>query len=329
METVGVVIVLLVVLGIFGGVGYLFVRETGTTDVREQARLWLRAAGPKPVQRSPVPTAPASVPRPNGSPPAVATEEPPLLGERPEAAVRDDEAIRRLREELHGELRGALGRTGALDARLVRLEDDLRTRQTRLDEQSRVLADLMAAGERQGQDLGALRQEVEGLRRALPALGPFGQRRGEALTELYALLAGVEAALGSVINPVLLPGEPLHVPDELFPETLAWESWKDVGDRAYAFGDAFSQNRIVLDSETAAAIEHFVSTLRQALTGAVYPSVKDDYPTPQQLAGIRAALQEIIAALPSVRERLETSYLTLADSSQGSGIRSQGIGERR
>jgi hypothetical protein len=320
METVGVVIVLLVVLGIFGGVGYLFVRETGTTDVREQARLWLRAAGPKPVERSPVPTAPVSVPRPNGSP-AVATEEPPLLGERSEAAVRDDEALRRLREELHGELRGALGRTGALDARLVRLEDDLRARQARLDEQSRVLVDLTAARERQGEDLSAMRQELASLQRALPALGPFGQRRGEALTELYGLLAGVEAALGSVINPVLLPGEPLHVPDELFPETLAWESWKDVGDRAYAFGDAFSQNRIVLDPETAAAIEHFVSTLRQALTGAVYPSVKDDYPTPQQLDGIRAALQEIIAALPPVRERLETSYLTLAESGQGSGVR--------
>jgi hypothetical protein len=314
METVGVVIVLLVVLGIFGGVGYLFVRETGTTDLREQARLWL--TGPKQLRRSMAPTAPApATVAPRERPEAAmapATEELSRLPERPVAAVRDDEALRRLREEVQGEMRGVLGRAGALDARLVRLEDEVRARQGSVDEQGRALAELGEARERQGRDLDGLRVELTELQRALPAMGPFGQRRGEALAELYGQLARVEAALGAVVNPVLLPGEPLQLPEEFFPETLSWESWKEVGDRAFAFGDAFSQSRIALDAETAAAVERFVATLRQALTGAVYPSVKDAYPTPQQLRGMRAALQEIIAALPTVRQRLEASYRSLS-----------------
>jgi len=314
MEIVGVVIVLLVVLGIFGGVGYLFMRETGTTDLREQARLWLTA--PKQLRRSTSPatqTAPAPVPRQERANAAMApaTDDLPRLSERPVAAVRDDEAVRRLREEVLGELRGALGRTGALDTRLVRLEDDVKARHANADEHTRALADLTQARERQREELGGLRVDLAELKRALPAMGPFGQRRGEALAELYGQLARVEAALGSVINPVLLPGEPIQLPDEFFPETLSWESWKEVGDRAFAFGDAFSQNRIALDAETATAVERFVATLRHALTGAVYPSVKDAYPTPQQLRGMRAALQEIITALPIVRQRLEASYRTL------------------
>jgi small-conductance mechanosensitive channel len=321
METVGVLIVLLVVLGIFGGVGYLFIRETGTTDLREQARLWLTA--PRQLRRTtstappaPSTTPPAQTPVPQqertNAAMARATDDLPRLSERPAAAMRDDEALRRLREEVQGELRGALGRTGALDARLVRLEDEVKTRQANVDEQSRTLAELDQARARQGQEIGGLRNDLAELKRALPAMGPFGQRRGEALAELYSQLARVEAALGSVVNPVLLPGEPIQLPDEFFPETLSWESWKEVGDRAFAFGDAFSQHRIALDAETAAAVERFVATLRQALTGAVYPSVKDASPSLQQLRGMRAALQEIIAALPTVRQRLEASYRTLS-----------------
>jgi len=66
METVGVVIVLLVVLGIFGGVGFLFMRETGTTDLREQARLWLTA--PKQLRRSTSPATAASSHLPGHNP---------------------------------------------------------------------------------------------------------------------------------------------------------------------------------------------------------------------------------------------------------------------
>ncbi|MBA3642839.1 MAG: hypothetical protein H0W59_02075 [Chloroflexia bacterium] len=238
------------------------------------------------------------------------------LADRPAALTLDDDAVRRLREQLHGEvgelreemrgeLSGALGQTRDLDNRLARLADDLRAGQGEQEAFGRAVGE---ARDRQEREVAGLRQDLSALQRALPATGAFGQRRGEALAELYSQLARVEGALGAVVNPVLLPGEPLALPNEFFPETLSWESWKDVGDRAFAFGDAFSQSRIALDPATATAVERFVATLRHALTGAVYPSVKDDVPTPQQLRAMRAALEEIIATLPTVRQRLETAY---------------------
>ena len=309
METALVIIVLFVVLGLFGGVGFLFSRETGSGNAVDTARQWLttsRKSGTSRVTIRPQTVssrqddstdtgAPQPVSPAGGAGAATLTE-------RPGAVQLDDAALRALREELQGELRRASGVTREFDARLTRIEANSVDTPRLSQELERSIENLAAAQ----------RQEIDDLRNGLATVrqtaGPRGERQSEALADLYRHLARVESALAGVVNPMLLPGEPLTLPAELPPETLVWDNWSDVGERAYALGDAFNQHRLVLDPGTANEIERFIAILRQGLTGSVDPNVRTQQPTPAQLAQMRAGLETIVAALPGVRQRVERAY---------------------
>jgi hypothetical protein len=310
MDTTVVVIIVFVVLALFGTVAYFFIRETGM----QQARLWFVSSsqfrklfsgsgGPASGvtagndERGDVSeTRTVEVPSHRGGAGAAA------IGTRPAALASDDAALRELREELHGELRRASGLTREFDARLTRIE----AVSTELPQVSEQLQRVVEAKDAEW------RREVERLKSDLAEIqqnaGARGQRRSEAVADLYGHLARVEASLAGVVNPMLLPGESLTIPDELFPDTLNWDNWSDVGERAYAFGNTFNQNRFVLDVATADEIERFIGTLRQGLTGAIYPNLRSPNPSPAQLAQMRAGLTSIVAALPQVRRKLEQVY---------------------
>jgi hypothetical protein len=114
--------------------------------------------------------------------------------------------------------------------------------------------------------------------------------------------------LAAVINPALLPGEPLALPFELANDAFVWANWRDVGDRAFTFGSTFNQHRYVLDEATATAVEHFITALRQALTTAVYPNVQAPNPGVAQKTQVRAGLSQIVNELPAIRRKLEAAY---------------------
>ncbi|MDQ3540501.1 MAG: hypothetical protein M3440_07415, partial [Chloroflexota bacterium] len=309
MDTTFVVIIVIVVLALFGAVAYLFIRETGM----QQAKLWfissqtLRktfggggngAAGAADDDEP----GDASLTRRIEAPARRADASAAAIGTRSPALALDDAALRDLREELQEELRRAGGVTREFDARLTRIEATS-TELPQVSEQLRREVDGKDAErrreiERVKNDLNRMRQDA----------GPRGQRRGEAVADLYGHLARVEASLAGVVNPMLLPGESLTIPDEFFPDTLNWDNWSDVGERAYAFGNAFNQNRFVLDVATADEIERFIGTLRQGLTGAVYPNLRSPNPTPAQLAQMRSGVTSIVDALPRVRRTLEGVY---------------------
>lgn len=295
METFIVILVLLVLIALFGGVGYFFVRETGW----DHARLWI--------------TSPREA-RHMMSPPGAGAGEaayrdrwrPGTAESSPIPVALDEGALRDLREELRGELTRAAGLTREFDARLTRMESELSAaRQLPEEIDSSMRETVQEVEDRTRAELSQLQTE---LRAARAADSPYGQRRADALAELYAALAQMEAALAAIVNPMLLPGEPLRVPDELFGDTLEWENWSDVGDRAYSFGEIFNRDRIVLDPELAAQIERFLSTFRQALTGTVSPVVQSPSRTPAQVGQMRTGLTTIVEALPPLRREIEVHY---------------------
>lgn len=299
MDTLSIILVLLAVVAIFGIVAWLFVRENGVpADLRAQVQAWL--VGPRAIQRS------------FGSVTAIHIDQPTVDDDRagrvvdpPTTLMIADSEIRELREEMHGQLRIAVGRSREIDNRL----NDLEARLQEPNDATRQLGETVAATRAaQDQELDRMRVELGRLRRIAEANGPAGERRGEALAELYNQLARVEAAMSQVINPVLLPGEPIELPAAFFPETLVWDNWKDVGDRAFALGNAFNQSRITLDAATVATMERFVVTLRVGLTSAVYPSLKDGYPTAEQAAAMREGLTPIVEQFPAARQQLERAY---------------------
>lgn len=301
MDTTFVVIIVIVVLALFGAVAYVFVRETGM----QQARLWFissqtlrKTFGGGGVAAADDEVADAGEARRIDGPAHRATP----IGTRSASLALDDAALRELREEVQGELLRASGMTREFDARLTRIE-------ATSTDLPRVSEHLQRTVEEKDAER---RREIEGVKNDLSKVrrdsGVRGQRRSEAVADLYGHLARVEATLAGVVNPMLLPGESLTIPDEFFPETLNWDNWSDVGERAYAFGNAFNQNRFVLDSGTADEIERFIGTLRQGLTGAVYPNLRSPNPSPAQLAQMREGLTSIVSALPQVRRTLEAVY---------------------
>jgi hypothetical protein len=300
METIIVILVLFVLLVLFGGAGYFFVRETGW----DNARLWI--TGPRQVRRMMSPnrddTSNAGTPSLSGRyRDAHAADEQGSMH-----LALDDTALRNLREELQAELTRAAGLTRDFDARLTRMEADVSTSKQLPEEIGKSMQQTVHEVEiRTRKRISRIQGE---LRAARMADSPFGQRRAEALAELYSHLAQVEAALAAVVNPLLLPGEPLRVPDELFEDTLDWENWNDVGDRAYGFGDVFNRDRIVLEPALADQIERFIATFRQALTDTVSPVVQNPSRTTAQVAQMRQGLTTIIAALPPLRREIESAY---------------------
>ena len=141
---------------------------------------------------------------------------------------------------------------------------------------------------------------------AIRQSGP-GARRAEVSADLYARLARLEATLAAVTNPVLLPGEPYAPPQEFLPESLVWENWSEVGERAFALADAFNAQRLHLSDACCGEFEAFVTSLRTQLTRAVYPNLQPEPSLAQQTA-LRAALVQLAAELPNARASLEREY---------------------
>lgn len=157
----------------------------------------------------------------------------------------------------------------------------------------RLRSDLVAAG-------GAARPAETDEPRALA-------RRADSAADLYARVARFESALAQVTNPVLLPGEPYAPPAEFLPEALAWENWKDVGERAFALADGYSAQRLFLTDGARIEVAAFVTTLRGVLTRVVYPNLAVDA-AGDQLDALRRALVTLAAELPTVRHALEREY---------------------
>ena len=308
MDTVLVVLVLIVVLALLAGIGYFFVREAGQENVQE----WLTAPRQLKQSVSAFVARPAAV---SGHDPGVKVD--PALARPAGASGRvvagpaqepalpyafDATALRDLRDEFRDELRQAATLTREFDARLTRMESALTDVRRMPDDVGRSLRE---QEDRRQREFDRLQHEIGTMRLTL---GRWGERRGEALAEVYGNLAKVEVALAAVVNPMLLPGEVLVLPGEFTPEALQWNAWGEVGERAFAFGNAFNQNRYVLDEELAVQVETFIMSLRQGLTRDVFPAVRDGNPTDAQLAQMRAGLTAIVAELPAVRRTIEASY---------------------
>jgi hypothetical protein len=233
---------------------------------------------------------------------------------RQELTVRHEAESERLR----GEARSAIAE---LDAELGRFREGLRSS---THEQEMQLADLreryVSLDEQTTQKLEQGLSELrEGMGAALTAIAARQQggspdltvaRRADALADLYTKLAKLEATLLTVVNPLLLPGEPFTLPSELPQEALRWENWKDVGDSAFAFASSFNQERIYLDDPTCRALSGFVASLRERLTTAIYPNLKTKLSAGGQDA-LRTSLEQLSVDIPAMRDQLERSYREL------------------
>lgn len=318
METTLAIVVLVIVLVLLGALIYAYVRASGPGALRawfvapaslRQTFGTLIAAGSTASHRT---AADANLDGNHAN--AIAT------GRESQGAlvVSDESPLVALREELGRDIRHARERQEQVDQRLQGVDVTLGELRMIPDE----LTDMMRKRDRRAaRELKQLRHELEGVRRGATAAGA---RRDEAYADLYGHIARMEAALSTVINPMLLPGEPLQVPDEFVEDTLEWDNWDDVGEHAYAFGVAFNQTRLVLDPALAQEIEQFIATLRQALTGKVYPTVRRPDPTRAQLATMRSGLEAIVGALTPIRRQLEASWyemdrpkLSVADEDLG------------
>ena len=305
MDMFWLLLVLVVLIALFGYVSYRYMQEAGDKG----AQLWL--TGSQRIRESmsslgagsqTVREADATAPMEDEPQLLNASAAPRQIAARETILAIDDEALRQLKEEFQSELRVAVGRTREFDARLTRVEANA--------------ADAPQVTAHVSEEIAVVREsnrvEIERLQVTLESVkqrvGSFGERRGEALAELYGSLARVESSLAAVVNPMLLPGEPLTIPTDLPAEALEWKNWGDVGERAYAFGNAFNQTRLVLDPATADQIEGFIATMRHGLTGSVYPNVRTPRPSADQIAQMRSGLQAIVDNLPKVRRGIEDAY---------------------
>jgi len=288
LEIAILLLVAVVVLAILGTVGGLLVRDQG----------WGRPASPLTRERLR-----DMVMRPVSSGAAGWT----ARGPRADTASRD---LVQAREAVSEVLATLSARHSELAGRLDRLEHGRDEAATRIE---RVQTDLL---DRQEAALHHLRLELEGRRTAdvqaqAITSDPVRRRRVDAVAALAQCLARVEGGLAGVINPVLLPGEALVIPAVFLSETLSWESWKETGERAFALGETFLQERLYVDEATAATVEATVTLLRTTLTQNVYPIVRDPLPDPDALASLRGALERLVRELSEARTRLARTYQEL------------------
>ena len=227
---------------------------------------------------------------------------------------------------LHDQLNAQTNRvltetTASLGSEFGKLRDSLRLE---ADEQERQLAQVtgkeLEANLREMRDhldaeLGRFREGIGGALATLAARQEAGEansraRQADAVYDLYQRLAKMEATVVAVANPVLLPSERLTVPEQLAPENLAWEQWKEVGDAAFAFADSFNRNRLVFDDSTCRELSTFVTGVREQLTDNIYPNLRQ--PTEDQRQHLRQALEQLGADISTARDRLEHLYREIA-----------------
>jgi hypothetical protein len=300
MDVFWIVVVIVLLAALVGYVVYLYMKEAGPGSAvlwAASSRLFRTNQSDATASSSPTDTLRAT-PMVDEVEMIEARSAPRSLGAGQERTLMvDQSAVRELKEEFQRELRAAVGRSREFDVRLTRIEQAT----SEVD----VPGELAGLKESQKVEIERLQVTLETIRRTS---GAHAERQGQALSELYGHLARVEAALATVINPMLLPGETLTLPADLSAEAMVWDNWSDVGERAYAFGNVFNENRLVLDADTADEIAAFISTLRHGLTGRVYPAVRNGNPSADQVAQLRAGLQTIVDALPGVRRRIEDAY---------------------
>ncbi len=300
METTLAIVVLILILLVLAGLVYAYVRTSGPGAIRA---LFIAPATLRETFGSMLVSARDTTGRRRRG---ASDEIVSVHSERDSAGsvtlAYDETAATTMRKELDSALQQTRERQHELAERLQRLDVVVGEMRSVPDE----LTGMMRLRERRTRrHLVQLRYELEGVRRNGTAAGA---RRDEAYAELYGYLAQIEAALATVINPMQLPGEPLQMPDEFVSETLEWDNWDDVGEHAYAFGMAFNRSRMVLDPALAQEIELFLTTLRQALTGKVYPTVRRSDPTRAQLSLMRTGLEAIVEAVGPIRRRLEAAW---------------------
>lgn len=215
----------------------------------------------------------------------------------------DDTRMHELADELREELTRTLAIGEGLENRLRLLEHELgQARQLPEAIDARVQSSESATNAR----LAKIRREINQNRQAD---SPNGLRRNDAVRDLYQKLAQIDVALGAVVNPMQLPGEPVSVPETLYEETLEWDNWGDVADRAYAFGEAFSKNRVLLDPALAERIQTFIASFREALTGTVYPIVQGTTATSAQKEKMRAGIVSVVEGITPIRREFEQTWL--------------------
>lgn len=293
MDTAIVIIVLILLFVLLGGAAWFFGREAGAgngaafiTGTRQFAAMFQPIAD-RGSNGAPVPPEPA--------------------------VMVEDDRLHELAAELREELTRAVTVSRDFSTRLNALENEiLSTRQLPEAVDARVQEARSESRESVEQARTEARDRINRLRRDLnqsrKADSPYSVRRNEAISDLYQKLAQIDVALGTVINPMLLPGEPVSVPDTLYDDTMEWENWEDVGDRAYAFGESFSQNRFLLEPALAGQVQTFIAAFREALTGTVYPVVQNPNRTLQQRSAMRAGLVAVVDAIGPLRRAFEESW---------------------
>lgn len=254
------------------------------------------AAVPSDLPANPVgPVRTASLPLAGASP------HPEVLGDASSAVTKLVDRLDRIEERLGG------------FERQVALHLDAAREESRAGRES-IRSIIATADARQVAGLERLRSDIAGF---LPGVGTatpdsgLWERRADAAMGVYAGVARLESSLAQVTNPILLPGEAYAPPVEFLPESLAWENWKDVGERAFSLADAISAQRLCFSDPTRQELTAFITTLRGALTRAIYPNLVPD-PTPEQLDGLRSALGALAGELPRVRRALETEFRSLS-----------------
>lgn len=282
METFIVILVLIILFVLLGGAAWFFGKESGPGS----GMAWL--TGTRQIRGIFTSLGNGEKPFSSGN------------TAQPQSSVMvDDSRMDELREELSKNF--AIGE--GLETRLRALEHEIsQSRQLPETIDARVQSSEAATQDR----IAQIRREFKQQRKAD---SPYNLRRNDAIRDLYQKLAGIEVALGAVVNPMLLPGEPVSVPEKLYDETLEWSNWGDVADRAFAFGEAFSKNRVLLDPTLAEQVEAFLSGFREALTDTVYPIVQADEATTKERVEIRAGIVTVVEGIPPIRRAFEQHWL--------------------
>lgn len=237
------------------------------------------------------------------------------------------ERLRSQSQRLLGELDTELGRlreqvrasSDEHETRIVRL----RERYTEADERTvravdQTLRDLQSHHD---SELGRLREAIGAAIATIAARQSAGDDdrtsalRTSALSELYTRLTKLETAFASIANPVLLPGEPFSLPEELPAPVFRWEQWKDIGDSTFSFAEEFARQRVHLDDQTCREMTAFVGSARLVLTRSIYPNLQNGGTSSNDDAKevLRTAIQQLGDDIASSRENLERAYRERAD----------------
>lgn len=283
METFTVILVLIVLFVLLGGTAWFFGKEAGPGN----GLSWL--TGTRQFRSMVQPFSSRAQELTNG---------------RQSSVMIDDSRLHELTEELQGEITRASALAEHFEMRLGALEREVgHTRQLPATIDARV----QSAESDTRNRINKLRQDLNTARKTE---SPYNLKRNDAVGKLYQKLAQLEVALGNVINPMLLPGEPVSVPESLHDDTLQWENWGDVADRAFGFGEQFSQTRFLLEPELASQVEQFISSFRSALTGTVYPIVQGDVVNSKQRASMRDGIVTVVEGITPLRREFERTWLS-------------------